>query len=89
MPRRPDELRPRLADGALLRHDDVRDVDVLLLPERVVTLNPTGRAILQLCDGSRTLAEICELLERRYSGAAVTADVAAFVDAGTQNGLLR
>ena len=35
--------RPRLVTGARLQYDDVRSEHVLLIPEGVVRLNPTGR----------------------------------------------
>jgi pyrroloquinoline quinone biosynthesis protein D len=40
---------------------------VLLSPETVVVLNATGAAVVQLCDGERTVAEIVAELHRRYS----------------------
>ena len=36
------------------------------MPETVVTLNPTGADILELCDGERTVAEIVTELSGRY-----------------------
>jgi pyrroloquinoline quinone biosynthesis protein D len=40
---------------------------VLLSPETVVVLNATGAAILELCDGQRTVAEILAELRSRYT----------------------
>ncbi|GAA4811693.1 pyrroloquinoline quinone biosynthesis peptide chaperone PqqD [Streptomyces ziwulingensis] len=53
---------PRVPVGALLRHDRTRGADVLLLPERVVVLHGSGRAVLDLCDGHRGVEEIAGLL---------------------------
>jgi pyrroloquinoline quinone biosynthesis protein D len=39
---------------------------VLLTPESVTLLNGTGAAILRLCDGTRTVAEINADLRDRY-----------------------
>jgi pyrroloquinoline quinone biosynthesis protein D len=39
---------------------------VLLTPETVTLLNGTGAAILELCDGERTVAEILAELQSRY-----------------------
>jgi len=39
---------------------------VLLTPETVILLNDTGAAILELCDGQRTVAEILAELRDRY-----------------------
>ena len=49
-----------------MRFDKSRDRHVLLLPETVVVLNATGTAILELCDGERTVAEIVAALRGRY-----------------------
>ena len=43
--------RPALARFVKMRFDKARDRQVLLGPETVVTLNPTGADILGLCDG--------------------------------------
>ncbi|QFR01590.1 pyrroloquinoline quinone biosynthesis peptide chaperone PqqD [Streptomyces phaeolivaceus] len=58
----PQLWRPRVLPAAVLRHDRVRGADVLLLPERVVVLHGSGRAVLELCDGSRTVDEIAARL---------------------------
>ena len=57
---------PRLGRGVKLRYDRSRDRTVLLLPETVVVLNGTGTAILELCDGVRTVADIVVALRERY-----------------------
>lgn len=58
--------RPRLARFVKTRYDRARERQVLLGPETVVVLNPTGADILALCDGARSVAEIVEELGRRY-----------------------
>jgi pyrroloquinoline quinone biosynthesis protein D len=58
--------RPRLARFVKMRHDASRGRHVLLGPETVVVLNPTGADILELCDGHRTVADIVDELGRRY-----------------------
>jgi pyrroloquinoline quinone biosynthesis protein D len=58
--------RPRLARHVRLTFDPARDRHVLLTPERVTVLNGTGAAILGLCDGRRTVAEIVTELRERY-----------------------
>ena len=80
--------RPRLATGARLSYDDVREEHVLLIPEGAVRLNPTAAEVLELCDGERSLDDIAGALSERYDGADVRADVAELVDAMTQQGLL-
>jgi pyrroloquinoline quinone biosynthesis protein D len=58
--------RPRLAPHVRLAYDETRQRHVLLTPETVTLLNGTGAAILELCDGVRTLAEILAELDGRY-----------------------
>ncbi len=80
MPLAPD-ARPALWRLARLDFDPVRQRRVLLYPEGAMLLNDTGAAILALCDGRRTLAEIAAELGARYGGADLLADVAEYLDA--------
>lgn len=41
---------------------------MVLLPEGVLVLNETAAAVLELCDGKRTVAQITGLLRGRYDG---------------------
>jgi len=59
--------RPRLARHVRLRFDPARGQHVLLTPEAVTVLNGTGAAVLELCDGQRTVAEIVAELRGRYA----------------------
>ena len=52
------ESVPQLWRLARLDYDAVRGRPVLLYPEGAVLLNDTGRAILELVDGRRTVGEI-------------------------------
>ncbi|MFI7124026.1 pyrroloquinoline quinone biosynthesis peptide chaperone PqqD [Amycolatopsis sp. NPDC049868] len=70
---------PRLATKAMLKHDSVRDVELLLLPERVVLLNKSGAAILGLCDGSRTVRQLVEQLEHEFEATDLMNDVMTFL----------
>ena len=65
-----DADRPRLAPHVRLTFDQARREYVLLTPETVTLLNDTGVAILELCDGQRTVAEILTELRDRYDGVA-------------------
>ena len=58
--------RPHLARFVKMRDDGSRGRHVLLGPETVVVLNPTGADILELCDGHRSVADIVDELGRRY-----------------------
>jgi coenzyme PQQ biosynthesis protein PqqD len=72
------ETVPRLWKLARLDHDPVRGRPVLLYPEGAVLLNDTGKAVLELVDGRRTVGEIAAILGERYQ-ADVSADVAQYL----------
>jgi pyrroloquinoline quinone biosynthesis protein D len=61
-----DADRPHLAPHVRLTFDPARRGYVLLTPETVTLLNDTGAAILELCDGERTVSEILTELRDRY-----------------------
>ena len=61
-----DADRPRLAPHVRFVFDPARERHVLLTPEAVTLLNGTGAAVLGLCDGTRTVAEIVAALRGRY-----------------------
>jgi pyrroloquinoline quinone biosynthesis protein D len=84
----PPTRTPRLHPKGRLQRDEVRGGDVLLYPEGLVTLNPTGAEILRLCDGARSLADIVATLEHRYGARDLEADVGAFLDALAAKGLI-
>jgi pyrroloquinoline quinone biosynthesis protein D len=58
--------RPRLAPHVRLTFDPARDRHVLLTPESVTVLNGTAAAVLGLCDGERSVADILAALHGRY-----------------------
>lgn len=58
--------RPALSRHVRMRFDRTRERHVLLGPESVIVLNPTGADILALCDGRRTVSDIAAELQRRY-----------------------
>ncbi|GGN63780.1 pyrroloquinoline quinone biosynthesis protein PqqD [Streptomyces albiflavescens] len=58
--------RPRLARHVRLDFCRTRQRPILLHPETVVVLNDSSAAILELCDGRRTVAEIVTELGSRY-----------------------
>lgn len=70
--------RPALARHVRMTFDRTRGQHVLLEPETVVVLNPTGADILGLCDGDHTVAEIVEELHARYDRV-VDDEVAGFL----------
>jgi len=62
----PPGTRPRLSSRARVQMDKITGKPVLLYPEGALILNPTGHAILSLCDGQSTLGQITAELATRY-----------------------
>jgi pyrroloquinoline quinone biosynthesis protein D len=58
--------KPVLPRHIKLRHDTVRDCWTILAPERVFSPDPIALAVLQLCDGHRTVDHIAQELTRSY-----------------------
>ncbi len=78
--------RPRLAGRALLRDEPE---PMVVLPERAVELNETGRHILGLCDGARGMAAIAREMRARHPDAeSVERDSYAFLQAMEAVGVL-
>jgi|SRR5919112_2819341 pyrroloquinoline quinone biosynthesis protein D len=82
------DCTPRLWRLARLDYDPVRQRPVLLYPEGAVLLNDTGAAILELCDGTRTVGQIVSILTDRYQ-ADVTADVTEYLNDMADRELVR
>jgi pyrroloquinoline quinone biosynthesis protein D len=83
----PDAV-PRLWRLARLDYDPARQRPVLLYPEGAVLLNDSGLAILQLVDGTRSIAQIAAELSRRYQ-ADVTADVTEYLSGLAERELIQ
>jgi coenzyme PQQ biosynthesis protein PqqD len=79
---------PALWRLARLEFDPVRGQRVLLYPEGVVLLNDTGAAILDLCDGRRSIADIAATLGERYH-CDVTGDVIEYLSGLVEQQLVR
>ncbi|NUR53128.1 MAG: pyrroloquinoline quinone biosynthesis peptide chaperone PqqD [Acidobacteria bacterium] len=79
---------PALWRLARLEFDPVRQQRVLLYPEGVVLLNDTGGAILDLCDGRRSIADVAAILQERYRRD-VTADVIDYLSQLVERELVR
>jgi pyrroloquinoline quinone biosynthesis protein D len=82
---------PKLTKRARLRYDVTENQWVLLWPERGVVLNESATAIVRLCDGAHTVAQIVDQLARDWSTARprVEIDVRAFLERIEARGLLR
>ena len=70
--------RPALSRHVRMRFDRVRERHVLLGPESVIVLNPTGADILGLCDGQRRVSDVAAVLRERYDRV-VDDEVTAFL----------
>jgi pyrroloquinoline quinone biosynthesis protein D len=57
---------PALARHVKLRHDEMRQRWILLAPERLLTPSETAVAVLQLCDGARSVQDIARLLATEF-----------------------
>ncbi len=74
---------PYLPRGVRVHRDRVRDAWVLLAPERAITLDAIGHAILSEIDGTRSFGEITAALAARYNAPAedIARDSAGFLGA--------
>ena len=79
---------PALWRLARLDFDPVRQQRVLLYPEGAVLLNDTGAAILELCDGHRSISAIASVLQERYH-CDVTSDVTEYLSQLEERELIR
>jgi len=80
----------RLAPGCRL-NDPGGPEELLLVPEGALRLKGPGRAIVELCDGERSLGDIIEELKRRYpdeDGTRIEAEVVAFLTRLRDRGVL-
>ena len=62
----PADMRPKLSSRARLQTDKVTGKPILLYPEGVLMLNPTGHTIVALCTGETTFQEMVAQLASRY-----------------------
>ena len=71
----------RFAPHARFRFDEVRQVWVVLMPERLLLPDEQAVAVLRLIDGGRDADAIVEALARQYDAprAAIAADVMAML----------
>jgi len=72
---------PTIPRGVRLHEDKVRGMWVLLAPERTITLDPIGLAILTALDGKRSFEDVVNDLATQYDAPVdqVRGDVADFV----------
>src|ERR1700687_5007720 len=84
-------LTPQFAEGVRIQPDQVSGKPALLYPEGVLLLNPTGAAIVELCDGRRTFGEILAALALRFQAPAevLSGDVAEYLGKLCDRGLVK
>jgi pyrroloquinoline quinone biosynthesis protein D len=83
--------RPSLPRHIKLRHDAARDSWTILAPERVFTPDAIAVAVLQLCDGSRTVDDIAGELSRAYDAPReqILADVVSMLQDLADKGVVK
>ena len=64
------DCRPALPRFVKMRHDAGRGRWILLAPERVFNPDEIAVAVLQKCDGERTVADIAAILADEYKAPA-------------------
>src|SRR3954453_17952556 len=81
---------PKISPRARIQTDKITGKPVLLYPEGVLILNGTGHAIVSLCTGEFTLAEIVRQLAERYrvSEPAISSEIATYLNRLRERNLL-
>ena len=81
---------PFLPRGVRTHFDAVRNVDVLLGPERVLVLDQVGKAVMSQLDGAARLSDIAQALTQIYDAPldVIAPDVTAFVEDLRDRGLI-
>ena len=82
--------RPVLPRHAKLKFDESRQVWVILAPERVLAPDEIAVEVLQLCDGTRSVAEMTDLLAAKYAAPRedISTDVIAMLQDLADKGFL-
>ncbi|MBB4842452.1 pyrroloquinoline quinone biosynthesis protein D [Paucibacter oligotrophus] len=79
---------PQIAHGYRLQWESAQQSHVLLYPEGMVLLNDSAAAILQRCDGRRSIADISAELELLCEESGLEPQVRDFLDIAQQQGWL-
>ena len=82
---------PVLPKGVRLHFDRVRQAHVLLAPERVLTPDEIGIAILERCDGSRSVERVSAALAEAFEAerSRIERDVIALLQRLADQGYVR
>jgi pyrroloquinoline quinone biosynthesis protein D len=86
-----EATRPLLPRHVRLHFDPVRERNVVLSPEKVLWPDEISVEILKLCDGSRSVGAIADVLAVEYNAPrdVILADVMEFVQEWSDNLLLK
>jgi len=81
---------PKLPRHIRMRHDAARDRWLILAPERVFTPDPIAVAVLNLCDGSRSVESIAAELAQTYNapGQRILADIVPMLQGLADKGVV-
>lgn len=82
--------RIRLNTKVRVQLDKITGKLTLLFPEGVLLLNPTGAAIVELCDGQHSVGEMIAKLAVRYNSSSdsLSSDVVQYLDRLRERGLV-
>ena len=80
---------PKLASGYRLQWEPVQENYVLLYPEGMVQLNDTAAAILGVCNGERSTAQVVTQLETEYETEGLQDDVISFLSEAVERGWVK
>ena len=86
----PSDRVPRLANGCRMSTAEGQE-DMLMVPEGALRLRGPGCAIVDLCDGQRTLGQIVDELSQRFAPedpARIDAEVRAFLQRLSDRGAI-
>lgn len=72
-----------------LQWEETQQKYVILYPEGVVELNTSSAEILKLCDGSRQLDDIVDILEQKFATTGLRDDICEFLEIALENGWIR
>jgi pyrroloquinoline quinone biosynthesis protein D len=83
--------KPAFPRGTRLWHDKVQGRWVILAPERIFKLDDVAVAVLQLCDGARTVDEIALELSVSYNAPKerILADITPMLQELADKGVVR
>lgn len=77
---------PQIAAGHRMQFEPAQDCYVLLYPEGMVTLNPSGAEILGRCDGKRSVGTLCSDLAKEFDDEDIADDVRQFITLAVSHG---